>query len=115
MKILALWIFSFRLLASPEYFTVSAIKETSRLGYFSLVTSSQGTSLDLDCSSFLHGLQIAKASENRFFYLYEPECYDLMNSVKENQKSGELSCLEVDFESHSWEVFTGNETCQSSP
>lgn len=102
------------LCADTEYFSINGLSTTERHNYYQLHVDHENLNINLDCSSFLHGLNLISEDETRFFYLYEPECYDIRNIIQDNAHNNQKSCLELDFERHSWEVFTGNETCRSS-
>lgn len=87
-----------------DVFPISKITELpDREAVFRLTTYS-AVDLTLDCSSFLHGLNVLGASRNDFFLLFESECYEIINNLFLWEDAGEEACLKLDFVRKDWQL-----------
>jgi hypothetical protein len=58
---------------------IISMEPTDRYDVFSLKTDNPETEVTLDCSSFIHNLDIKSPDLDVIFYLYEHECWGIYN------------------------------------
>lgn len=82
------------------------IGKTSMDLAFELETDGAHSKVVLDCQSFLHGINIYDSSHNQTlqFYLYEPECHEVLSFVWDRNAKDENSCVRLDLVNNSYEL-----------
>jgi hypothetical protein len=97
-----------------DIFPISKISEfPAREAVFSLETYN-AVELTLDCSSFLHGINIKRTQGNAFFFLYESECYQILNDLHTWTYAGEEACLKLDFVGKDWTLEKKVDDCREA-
>lgn len=96
--------------AQSESYKITNISTTDREAVFDL-SSYPHVNVQLDCSSFLHGVHVTDGIEKKFFYLYESECYEVFSHLKTWINAGDLACLKLDFEQKDWSLEKGADAC----
>jgi hypothetical protein len=96
---------------------VIAISNTDMAAMYNLDTGLTPLKVVLDCQSFLHGINLyQKNNTGEFkkvldFYLYQPECIEIYQFVKKRADQNEESCIVLDTDNKSYELF---ESCQKA-
>jgi len=92
LYITLLFLFSSALWAQTERkFLVTDFKNNERRQVLDLKTNLSQTKVQLDCSSFIHGVLI----DTYFFYLYESECYEFIEFIVNSKERGKDSCISL--------------------
>lgn len=97
-----------------DSFPFTKVSSTFRDGVYKL-TSSKVTSYDVtvDCASFLFGITYNYSKTDKpFLYLYEAECYDLLDTLVLWDENNQPGCLKVDFENKDWNLQKGIDGCE---
>jgi hypothetical protein len=110
------------LLISTQIFALSkmpipvvGISKTDMSAMFNLDTGLTPLKAVLDCQSFLHGLNLFQQDSNGDFvkavefFLYESECHEIYNFVKNRSDQNKDSCIVLDTENKSYELYSSCE------
>jgi len=73
---------------------------------FEIDTEETYSKVTLDCQSFLHGINIYDENDRNLlqFYLYEPECHEVLNFIWERKDDGKQSCIRLDLAKNGYEL-----------
>lgn len=93
---------------------VSGIKSIDNMAKFELTTVNDNNPyIVLDCQSFLHHISWSRSHElppYQAFFLYSPECWDIVEFLYASQHSELLSCAEFDFKNNTYRLYTCDPT-----
>ncbi|MBT7608190.1 MAG: hypothetical protein HN576_00435 [Bacteriovoracaceae bacterium] len=90
---------------------VVGISNTDMSAMYNLDTRLKPLKVVLDCQSFLHGVNLYQQNSNGDFvkeiefYLYESECYEIYNFVKKRSDQNQSSCIVLDTDKKSYELY----------
>lgn len=85
---------------------VTDVKRTAMDMAFDLDTDESFSKVILDCQSFLHGINIYDEQQRQIlqFYLYEPECHEILDFVWDRKTQNKDSCIRLDLEKNAYEL-----------
>ena len=85
---------------------VADVLRTELEAVFELDTEEVFSKVTLDCQSFLHGINIYDEDDHNLlqFYLYQPECHEVLNFVWSRKDTGKHSCIKLDLDKSAYEL-----------
>jgi hypothetical protein len=82
---------------SPYSFEITDVKKLSRDYVVELISTQPNTTITLDCSSFIHNLDIKVEQEKFWYYLSENECQAIFTYFHEESKDKRCLIFEEDY------------------
>ena len=96
---------------------VEGMSATEFESMFKLETGITPLKVILDCQSFLHGINVYQMdADGSFktaleFFLHQPECVEIYEFVKKQTDNNKTSCIVLDTDAKSYELF---ESCDEA-
>jgi len=99
-----------------DIFPITQYSRSDRDGVINLSSSYRPQmTATVDCNSFLMGLTYHHTQgTNQFLYLYDADCFDILETIDLWFQNNETACLSVDFDLKLWNLTKGADLCPRS-